>query len=571
LTQKDRKRAACYCRVSTDDQVGRGLSLPAQERVVRELAARDGYIIAEEHVFVDPGISGSRSDRPAYQTLLAAAKAGAFSVLYVWKIDRFGRDAEEMLRARRLLGEAGVRIVSATEGEDDGTLIFGVRALVSQDLLEKISVDTRRGLRETALAGIQPCGEPPLGYRAVGEKTRTDDTRQWIIDEAEAMLVHRIDSLYIGGKGASGIARIFNGEGIRTRRGAEFSTRVILDILQNKHYLGLVVLKGEEFPGKHEAIRSLETHLAIQAEHARRSEGENKGRGRPPKGLHLITNLTGRCACGRAMALRTHKRSQYYICNRENAALGSCPAQQPGMSPRWNRRETDEAFLTHIETLHLDRDATVALLEEHLQRRSNEAAGLAELADREVARTAEGLRRADRAFMSGKLSPENYERLTAEAQGEMEAAEAEAARLRARAKEIADEGGVIDARQAAIERIYALRALVAGRSSGGVEDLGSVRAMVRELFAEVVFEITPDGERQLIPRLRNETYRFTDVPRGGVSITEAQVRDGKVLKKVRRRVQVEPVDPKVALRLGEQMKPKDASPPGRRGRRGRST
>jgi Resolvase, N terminal domain len=92
-------RAAGYIRVSTEEQAKHGLSLDEQQRLIREAAGDD------VRMFVDAGLSGKREvERPAYQAMLAAAAAGELEAVYVWKLDRLGRDAEELLRARRMLG-----------------------------------------------------------------------------------------------------------------------------------------------------------------------------------------------------------------------------------------------------------------------------------------------------------------------------------------------------------------------------------------------------------------------------------------------------------------------------------
>lgn len=131
--------------------------------------------------------------------MLASAAAAEFEALFVWKFDRLGRDAEELLRARRMLEAAGVRLVSITEGEAEGTLVYGVRALVAQEEREKIAERTRTGLLAAARSGRQPVGQPPLGYRAVGHKRE----RRWVVDEAEAEIVRRVHALYLEGKGVS--------------------------------------------------------------------------------------------------------------------------------------------------------------------------------------------------------------------------------------------------------------------------------------------------------------------------------------------------------------------------------
>jgi site-specific DNA recombinase len=93
-------------------------------------------------------------------------------------------------------------------------------------------IDLQRD-RISAPHGRQPCGQPPLGYRAEGVKK----DRRFVIVEGEAAIVRRIFELYVGGVGINRICRTLNEEGLRTRRGATFCARVVLDTLAKRTYL----------------------------------------------------------------------------------------------------------------------------------------------------------------------------------------------------------------------------------------------------------------------------------------------------------------------------------------------
>ena len=68
------RRAAAYIRVSTDDQTE--LSPESQLEEIRRYAQEAGIRLLEEHIYIDPGISGKRAEkRPAFMRMIAAAKA----------------------------------------------------------------------------------------------------------------------------------------------------------------------------------------------------------------------------------------------------------------------------------------------------------------------------------------------------------------------------------------------------------------------------------------------------------------------------------------------------------------
>lgn len=81
--------AALYARVSTDEQAEHGYSIDAQREACRAFATARGWAAGQE--YVDAGFSGGKSDRPAWQQMIAEARAGAFQVLIVHKLDRFSR------------------------------------------------------------------------------------------------------------------------------------------------------------------------------------------------------------------------------------------------------------------------------------------------------------------------------------------------------------------------------------------------------------------------------------------------------------------------------------------------
>lgn len=110
----DLKAAAAYIRVSTDNQTE--LSPDSQIKVVRQYAKQHGYIIPNEFIFRDDGISGRRADkRPQFNEMIATAKQkpSPFCAVLLWKFSRFARNQEAISpsfaqRLKRLLASNAV-------------------------------------------------------------------------------------------------------------------------------------------------------------------------------------------------------------------------------------------------------------------------------------------------------------------------------------------------------------------------------------------------------------------------------------------------------------------------------
>ena len=84
------KIAAAYLRVSTERQDE--YSLDSQLKLIREDAGKNDYIVPEDLVFIDDGISGrSAEKRPEFQRMIGQAKGQScpFEAILVWKYSRF--------------------------------------------------------------------------------------------------------------------------------------------------------------------------------------------------------------------------------------------------------------------------------------------------------------------------------------------------------------------------------------------------------------------------------------------------------------------------------------------------
>jgi DNA invertase Pin-like site-specific DNA recombinase len=119
------KRAALYVRVSTDQQ-----SVKAQERELRQVAERRGWVVAE--VYRDEGISGAkgRDKRPGLDAMLKDASRRRFDVVMVWAIDRLGRSLIDLLGSIQHLEACGVDLYLDQQNIDTttpmGKLVFQV-------------------------------------------------------------------------------------------------------------------------------------------------------------------------------------------------------------------------------------------------------------------------------------------------------------------------------------------------------------------------------------------------------------------------------------------------------------
>ncbi len=157
--------AVGYCRVSTDNQAETGHSLDAQQRAIKEYCTRKGWQL--QKIYTDAGISGTLDARPALETLFRDAEREQFEVVVVHAIDRFYRSLSGLLRAIERLGRRNISFVSLTENLDFttpwGKLTLAVLGTLAEIYIDKLRVETRKGLLERAKKGLHN-GTIPFGY-----------------------------------------------------------------------------------------------------------------------------------------------------------------------------------------------------------------------------------------------------------------------------------------------------------------------------------------------------------------------------------------------------------------------
>jgi DNA invertase Pin-like site-specific DNA recombinase len=145
-------RIAVYARVSTTDQ-----DADLQLVELRRYAAARGWVIAGE--FVDRGVSGAASSRPALDQLWAAARRRDVDGVVVWRFDRFSRSITDLVASLEEFRTLGVAFVSIHEqidtGSPTGRVVFAVVAAMAEVEREILRERVRAGLLRARERGIR--------------------------------------------------------------------------------------------------------------------------------------------------------------------------------------------------------------------------------------------------------------------------------------------------------------------------------------------------------------------------------------------------------------------------------
>ena len=209
---------AIYARKSTD-QTGvadEQKSVTRQIEHARQYATRKGWIVADEHVYVDDGISGAEfANRPGFLRLMNALKPRApFQVLVMSEESRLGREAIETAYALKQLVQAGVRVFFYLEDRErtldspTDKIMLSLTTFADELEREKARQRTYDAMLRKAKAG-HVTGGRVFGYDNVeiagADGSRSHVTRR--INEAEAAVVRRIFELCAAGRGSRGSRR----------------------------------------------------------------------------------------------------------------------------------------------------------------------------------------------------------------------------------------------------------------------------------------------------------------------------------------------------------------------------
>lgn len=187
-------RAVLYHRVSSRDQDSQ-LARLELHAAARARSLKVASLIEETG-------SGARNDRPGLQRVMDMARRSQINAVIVWKLDRFGRSALDLLSNIEELQRCGVRFIATTQGIDvrsDGDamskLIITVLAAVAAFERELIAERTVLGLVKARRLGHR-IGRPPgnrvpdrdrvlamrargTSWRAIGRQLRCPVTAAW--------------------------------------------------------------------------------------------------------------------------------------------------------------------------------------------------------------------------------------------------------------------------------------------------------------------------------------------------------------------------------------------------------
>ena len=394
MTTQALQRIGTYERVSSEEQRERNTIRIQTEGLARSIELETGVELVQR--YVDDGISGTipMSERPAGSRLLADARRGLFDEIWVYSIDRLGRDDVDPLIVWRELEDLGVSVRSITEGVSS-PFEYHIRVAMAAEERRAFLARSAAGMERAVREGRYPGGIVAFGYAAEGERHKArlviDDRLIWG-DLTAGDVVRRMFEWSHDGWSDLRIANELNDlgvptayaiakRGVRDKRTQEvWRQGRVNQILASTTYFGEYQYgKRSTRPGKEiitvrvPAIVSKEFSDAVREIRGRRS--------RKPAGQrmrYLLRSLLKCEICGRNYTGTTSHGDVWYRCNGQLVGRGPLEGRCPAKGVKGTYvdpvvKEDIEAFLRNPGDLL---EELAAELEHELE--SEEALGEAE-------------------------------------------------------------------------------------------------------------------------------------------------------------------------------------------------
>ena len=251
------KTAVIYARYSSHGQTEQ--SIDGQIAAAQKYAEGKGYTII--HIYADRAMTGRNDDREQFQKMLSDTATHQFGVILLWKIDRFGRNREEIAFNRYRCKKNGVRVERVAEDVPDGpegVILDSVLEGMAEYYSLQLAQNVRRGQRESAKKSQSNGGTRMIGYKV------NPDTKRYEVDPDTAPFITEVFRRYAGGQTMAEIAAWLNAQGLRATRGGMFTVNSLHRLLKNEKYTGVYIFRDIRNEGGMPALIDRATFDKVQ-------------------------------------------------------------------------------------------------------------------------------------------------------------------------------------------------------------------------------------------------------------------------------------------------------------------
>ena len=235
---------AVYVRKSKITETGKSIEIQ-KEKCIALACAQFDVTEVDILIYEDEGKSGFYADRPKYKQMLRDIEANKIRAVVCYKIDRISRRTVDLLNLVQQMDQKGIAFVSVSDRELDtstrtGKIMIAMLSAIAEFERDIIAERITDNMYELAKEGRWLGGECPLGYYSKKEKLVIDKKKTTINhlepvpDEQRA--VKRLYELFLQKGSYNATFTMLNAEGFKTKKGKQFTSIAVKNILQNPVY-----------------------------------------------------------------------------------------------------------------------------------------------------------------------------------------------------------------------------------------------------------------------------------------------------------------------------------------------
>ena len=317
-------KAIILARVSTEDQMQEGYSIPAQLQRAREYCQRKSLIIQSEYPFDE---SSTKDQRKKFDKIIEEVKKSKETIaLVVETVDRLQRSFKEsvMLEELRKTGNLEIHFIRENlvihkDSNSSEIQRWDLGVFVAKSYVLQLSDNVKRSFEAKRRNGEITCN-PPIGYINVYDNAgkRIDV----IPDPDKAHFIQKMCELYATGNHSTlTIRQEMIKIGFRSKAGKKLALSMIDKILNDTFYYGIAYSRTKKISWNHKYKPLITRELFNRCQDIR------KGWGKKPfqyaSKPYIFRGLVRCGKCGCAMSPETAKgKFIYYSCT--NARKSIC-------------------------------------------------------------------------------------------------------------------------------------------------------------------------------------------------------------------------------------------------------